>query len=231
MNPTKAVRSITTFTAIATAAGLLATPGARAQHPGSGPELGVRAGLAVPFGQVRGGDDQELNSFVSTAIPLGLEAGYRFDSNLVLGVRFHYAFPQLKNPVGNCDNTDCNGSGTLVGLQGLYRFAPDTRFGPWAGLGIGYEWWAADYVGTIAGVAAGGGATVRGFQGSLQAGGDIHVARQFTLGPYLEFATGRFDSATTRVRAGNTTNSTPEDIADTAWHSWLTLGVRGGFGL
>jgi hypothetical protein len=224
---TRGMKRIGAFTAIAIACTGIALPRAMAQRPAdTGPEVAVRAGLAVPFGQVQGGMNQNLDRYVSTAIPLGIEAGYRIVPALFVGVRFHYAFPQLKNPGGNCDDVSCDGSGVQLGLEAIYRFMPESKFAPWVGLGAGYEWWTADYFTSNAGL----GATVSGFQGLLQAGGDVRVGPQLALGPFLEVATGRFDSSTGRVRIGNTTNSTDSDISDTAWHTWLTLGVRGAFG-
>ena len=214
--------------AIAIACALTAAGDAMAQRPAdSGPEVAVRAGLALPFGQVQGGMDQNLDRFVSTAIPLGISAGYRVDPTLFFGLRFHYAFPQIKNPAGNCDNVSCDGSGVQLGVEAIYRFMPESKLAPWVGLAGGYEWWTADYFTSNAGI----GASLGGFQGLLQAGGDVRVAPQVVLGPFVEVSTGRFDSRTDRVRIGNSTSATDTDIADTAWHTWVTLGVRGAFGL
>jgi hypothetical protein len=202
---------------------------ARAQRSAeSGPELALRTGLALPFGDVDGGADNHLDRYAGSAIPLVLEVGYRVDPTLFFGARFDYSFPQLKNPAvgGNCDNTSCDGSGVRLGLEGIYRFLPADRFAPWVGLGAGYEWMTADYFGPNGGA----GATVRGFHGLIQAGGDVRVGPQLVLGPFVELSMGRFDSATTRVRIGNLTTETDDDITDTAWHSWLALGLRGAFG-
>src|SRR5262245_28536978 len=92
------------------AIGLGAASPARAQQPReAGPELALRTGLALPFGQVDGGNNNNLDRYASSAIPLVIEAGYRIDPSLFLGLRFEYAFPQLKNPNGNCDNVSCDG--------------------------------------------------------------------------------------------------------------------------
>ena len=192
-----------------------------------GPEIALRTGIALPFGQVEGGNNTDLDRYASSAIPIVIEAGYRLDPALFFGVRFQYAFPQLKNPNGNCDNVSCDGSGVQLGIEGIYRFLPASRFAPWAGLAAGYEWWTADYFTTNLGA----GATVSGFQASLQAGGDVRVTPQLVVGPFIDVSFGRFDSSTDRVRIGNTTNTTERDIADTAMHTWVTIGVRGAFGL
>jgi len=207
---------------------LLSASGAEAQRRADiGPELALRTGLALPFGEVDGSGGNNLDGYLGSAIPIGVSGGVRIDRTIFFGARFQYAFPQMKNPNGSCQNVSCDGSGMQVGLEGSYRFMPDATFAPWVGLGGGYEWWRADYFTPNAGL----GATVRGFQGFLHGGGDVHVGPQFVIGPFAEVSFGRFDHSTGRVRVGNTTNETPADISDTALHTWVTIGVRGAFGL
>ena len=137
-----------------------------------------------------------------------------------------YGFPQLKNPNGGCSgNVSCDGSVVMLGLESTYRFQPEATFAPWLGVGFGYEWASADFSAPN----AGGGATDKGFQALVQAGGDVRVTPKLVLGPFLEASFGRFDSADTRVRFLNTTTQTSADITNTAWHTWVTLGVRGAF--
>jgi hypothetical protein len=207
---------------------LLSAPVAKAQRRADiGPELALRTGLALPFGEVDGSGGNNLDGYAGSAIPIGISGGVRIDQTLFFGARFQYAFPQMKNPAGSCENVSCDGSGVQVGLEGSYRFTPDAKFAPWVGLGGGYEWWRADYFTQNAGL----GGTVRGFQGFVHGGGDVRVGPQLVVGPFAEVSFGRFDHSTGRVRVGNTTNETPSDIADTALHTWVTLGVRGAFGL
>jgi hypothetical protein len=66
----------------------------------------------------------------------------------------------------------------------------------------------------------------------LQAGGDVFVAPKFVLGPFVEAAFGRYESASNRTAAGTMVIvDTSGDITNTAWHTWVTLGVRGAFDL
>jgi hypothetical protein len=193
--------------------------------PTSGPEAAVRLGLAIPAGSIANGTN--LDTYAGSAVPLVLEGGYRVDPSLFLGVRFQYGFPQLKNPNGSCDgNVSCSGSVVQLGLEGVYRFLADQKFAPWLGLGFGYEWASADYDATNGGA----GATYKGFQGLLQGGGDIRASSQLVLGPFVEVAFGRYDTAETRVRILNSETSRSADITDTAVHTWISLGVRGAFG-
>jgi hypothetical protein len=202
---------------------------ARAERsPDSGAEVALRLGVALPFGDARSGTS--LDTGVSNTVPLILEGGYRLDSNLFFGARFQYAFVNFKNnaTTGCTGNVSCSGSDVALGLEALYRFTPGNTFAPWLGLGAGYEWLNQDVSGNN--VNASGSATVKGFQGLLQLGGDVRVTNKLVLGPFIEAAIGRYDSASSSLTIGNMTTNTDADIANTAWHTWLTLGVRGAFG-
>jgi outer membrane autotransporter protein len=200
---------------------------ARAQGapvPDRGAEVALRSGLAIPFGETQDGTD--FDQYASSAIPLLVEAGFRVDSSLFVGARFGYAFPQLKNPNNACNNADCSGSDVTLGLEAIYRFTPEQTFAPWVGVGGGYEWTTAD----ASAQNVSGSYTVSGFQGLAMVGGDYRVNQQLVLGPAVELAFGRFDSLETTTRLGSITMSTDNDIQNTAWHTWLTLGLRGAFG-
>lgn len=204
---------------------ILAAPSAAAA-PEAGPEVAVRVGLALPVGDVQSGSS--LDTYASLAVPLVLEGGYRIDPSWFFGARFQYAFLDAKNPTGSCSghNVSCSGSVVVLGLEGTYRFVPDRTFAPWLGLGFGYEWFSADYDAPNAGA----GGTNKGYQGLAQAGGDIRVSRQMVLGPFVEAAFGRYDTADGYIRIGGTTSSGSRDISDTTWHGWIAFGVRGAFG-
>jgi hypothetical protein len=113
-----------------------------------------------------------------------------------------------------------------LGVEGVYRFLAEQKFAPWAGLAIGYEWASED----IDRANLGGGATYRGFEGIVQAGGDVRMSSQLVLGPYAEIAFGRFETTDTRGRFGNTSTETTSDITNTAVHTWIAFGIRGAFG-
>jgi hypothetical protein len=196
-----------------------------APPPYRGPEAGVRLGIAIPTGSIQSGSN--LDSYAGSALPVVLEAGYRIDPSLFVGGRFQYAFPQLKAPVGSCNNAvSCSGSVMQLGVEGVYRFLANRGFAPWAGLGLGYEWASADYDRANGGT----GATYRGWQGLVQAGGDGRVSSELVLGPYAEVAFGRYDTSDGRTHLGNTTTDTTADIMSTAVHTWISFGIRGAFG-
>jgi hypothetical protein len=215
---------ILAFLMVVLPAALAAAQGAPV--PDRGAEVAVRTGLAIPFGSTAEGSD--FDQYASSAIPLLVEAGFRVDSHLFLGGRFGYAFPNLKNPNNVCTNASCDGSVITLGIEGIYRLMPEETFAPWLGVGLGYDWTSVDVTAQNANL--GGSATYSGFQGILMAGGDYRVNQQLVLGPALEASFGRFDTVATETRLGGSTTSMEADITDTAWHTWITLGIRGAWG-
>jgi hypothetical protein len=193
-------------------------------HPGF--DFGLRLAYAVPFGdQV---ENTSLNDTFSGAIPLVLEAGYRFTRNISAGALFQYAFGQIKGSAAagfcNDNGVSCSGSVMRVGIEGIYNLRLDTPLDPWVGLGIGYEWGSLSGSGNNFSFSG----TDSGFEFlTLQGGGDYRLAPQFALGPFLSFSIARYGSQSVTMN-GTTTSM---DIGNTAVHEWLQIGVRGTFSL
>lgn len=191
-----------------------------------GVDVAVRVGYAVPFGDVDGDSGDSLSGTFSGAVPFVVEAGYRFDRHFTLGPYFQYALAQVKDGAGGlCGNgVDCSGSIIRLGLEGLYHLDLGSAFIPWFGLGVGYEWMNID-------VSAGNNhasASAHGWEFlTLQLGGDIYVAPQFAVGPFISFSIARYGRASGSF--GNTTTSS--DISNPAVHEWLEFGARFSFGL
>jgi opacity protein-like surface antigen len=212
---------------------VMAVGRADAQQPAvpdrPGFDLGVRAGYAIPFGKATGSATANLNDTLN-AIPLVLEAGYRFNSAFTAGVLFQYAIGQWKeNSTTGCGSNglSCSASVVRLGAEAIYHFAPG-RFAPWGGLGFGYEWLNTDL--SMGSDSLKG--TVRGFELlTLQAGGDFRLAPQFVLGPFLSFSIGRYEAFSLDATPGVGVTSGSGDITNTAIHEWLQFGVRGTFNL
>ncbi len=216
---------------VLTATVLLTLTGARRAAAEAGPPdspgvaLGLRVGYAVPFGDVSG-DGASLSSTFSGAVPLVFEAGYRFDRRFTVGPYFQYAVAQVKDGAAAvCGNgVDCSGSVIRLGLEGLYHLDLGSAFIPWVGLGVGYEWMNFDFsAGPVSGSASGNGWEFL----TLQLGGDIYVAPQFAIGPFVSFSIARYGNAS--LHSGNTTTSS--DVAHPAVHEWLQFGARVSFDL
>ncbi|HVT10485.1 MAG TPA: outer membrane beta-barrel protein [Polyangia bacterium] len=191
-----------------------------------GVDVAVRVGYAVPFGDIDGDSGDSLSGTFSGAVPFVVEAGYRFDRHFTLGPYFQYAFAQVKDGSGTvCGNgVDCSGSIIRLGLQALYHLDLGSTFVPWFGLGVGYEWMNVDASSGNLSASA----SAHGWEFlTLELGGDIYVAPQFAVGPFISYSIARYGSGSTTL--GNTTTSS--DISNPAVHEWLQFGARFSFSL
>jgi hypothetical protein len=70
-------------------------------------------------------------------------------------------------------------------------------------------------------------ASLSGWQAGIQGGYDLEATHAFSWGPFASFAVAQYGSS--KVTAGDSPSS--RDIQKTAAHQWLTVGVRGTYGL
>jgi outer membrane protein W len=163
-------------------------------------------------------EDQKLSDWFPSQVPIWLDAGYLVTPNLLVGLYGQYGFLTVAN---DCDHSEiCSAHEIRFGVQGQYHLAPTRTIDPWLGAGFGYELVSLHN-------RQGGNREDVGFNGweflNLQAGVDFEVARPFSLGPFLSVSFDRFSHAKF--------NDQSYDIPDKAWHEWITLGVKGTFGL
>ena len=205
------------------AIGMALSSGARAQDPMDRPglDIAVRFGFAYPFGKVTGDPGDGLSQGFSGAVPIVLEAGYRINAYVTVGVlaQLGYALVAENQTTGCGGSVSCSGSVMRLGIEALFRIPVEGPVVPWLGVGTGYEWLSID--------ASGYGATdsvgAHGFElATLQGGGDFHISSSFSLGPFVSFSLARFDTATGTDSA---------DIQNKALHEWLQIGLKGTFSL
>ena len=182
-------------------------------HPGV--SLSARLAYAVPMGSAA--QNLDLSSGVSGGLPIVIEGAYRFNRNISAGLYGQYGYMLAKNcPAG----VSCSDSDYRIGVEGIYNLRLGSTIDPWVGLGVGYEWLSTS-------ASAGGMSMSETFSGfelaTLSAGGDFAAASQVAVGPFISFSIGKYGSASV--------NGTSGDIANTAYHQWLQLGVRGTFNL
>ena len=184
-------------------------------------ETGLRLGWAFPVGNLQVGNS--LSNYLSGTLPIQLEVGYRILPPLSVGGYFSWGPAHVAASL--CGGASCSGSTMRLGVQGSWRFVPLPFLGqgcPWAGGGLGMEWLhasAKDSGGTLE-------VSMRGMEIlNLQGGVDWSVADRFTVGPYLQLATGRYAHIEVQSPLGNSSGGDPG--ANT--HLWLTLGIRATF--
>lgn len=178
-------------------------------------KIGLRLGYSIPMGD--SAKDSKLSDGISGVIPIWLDLGYMVTPNIMIGLYGMYGIAMLNSDIKDaCD--DCSASQMRFGLQGQYHISPAASLDPWVGLGIGYEimsFKAPNPVGT--GTID---ADLKGIEfANIQGGADFKVSDALTVGPFLSFSLGQYSK------------SGDADIENKAMHEWLTLGVKGTFGL
>ena len=164
----------------------------------------------------------------SGAIPLGVDARWRFTPALSAGVYFQW------NPAfvaSNFCNTgtaggasSCSGSDLRLGIEVMYGFNP-SGMNPWVSLGTGWQW--TNVSATVMG--SSGGVTFSGWEYfNVQAGVDFPLSKLFALGPYLGYFGGTY---TTMSATGNATLDGPSTIPSDmrTFHGWFQIGAKGTF--
>jgi hypothetical protein len=188
--------------------------------------LGARLGYAIA-----GGDavkDGKMTDVIKGDIPIQLDVGYNLTKELNVGAFFSYGFGMLNSDIKDecdADNIDCSTHNMRLGVQGTFAFEDlNPQFVPWLGFGIGYEW------ATLKQAQGSQEATItyKGFElANLQLGADFKASPQLRFGPYVSYSFGQFSKAT--VEFGG--DSATEDVPDKGTHTYLTIGVRGQFGM
>jgi hypothetical protein len=176
----------------------------------SGFAVGLRAGWAFPIGDLNA--TTSLGTQVAGQIPVWLEAGWRLNKNLYVGLYGQRGFGFSNNcPIGS----DCSTSGWRLGVEGIYNLLPDGVAQPWAGLGVGYEWLSTSR--------AGEDLSYKGWELiNLQVGLDFALSKQFSIGPFASISLfGKYTSVSA--------NGVSNDLS--ASHNWLQTGLRATFKL
>lgn len=195
----------------------------------SGFTLGLRLGFGLPLGNVAenasNGSDVAMTDYVGSSIPVWIEPGFRLSRAVVLGGYFQYAFGSGTKLAGRAcldAGVSCSSHLMRVGVEMLYRFAPDSTLSPWFGIGTGYERL------TISGTDSTGSADVwlSGWEyANLQVGLDRVVNDLFAIGPFATLSAGQYGTAGVSASSGDVS----ADIPRTATHLWFTFGVKGTF--
>jgi hypothetical protein len=195
----------------------------------AGLTLGLRAAYGLPLGDA--GDGANLRGLTTGAIPMQLEAGWRFDEHWFAGAFFSwgptYAGSDARDLLRAQGLNDVSGHAVQrLGLQGIYTILPEQRFAPWVGLSVGYEWalYADAKLSDGREIEVGLG----GFEAAVQVGGDYRLTPNFSIGPFATFNVGQYRSHLTWIEHSENTTASVEDRGI---HGWLQVGLKGTFNL
>jgi hypothetical protein len=197
--------------------------------PVRGLEFGARLGYGLPLGSIDGGTGSDFNKLFSNAIPVWLDAGYRFTPNWYAGLYFMYGVGSIASDASNgsgCNNpgVGCSIHDTRFGANVHYHVMPEASLDPWLGAGGGYEW--VGFSKSSGNTSGGGGLSGWEFL-NLQAGIDFRATPAFVFGPFVTLTLTQFDTASSD--SGQSSGSA--SINNKALHEWLTIGARGAYDL
>jgi hypothetical protein len=200
---------------------------ARADSTPTGVELGLRTGYSLPFGDVTGGSNGgSLSSTVNGVLPIWIDAGYRFNPNMVLGANFQYGIGFVntgKAPGCSASGVSCTSSDLMFGVNFHYHLMPQQTLDPWAGVGLGYEVFNL----SASGRGVSGGSSYNGFQFlNIQVGGDYKAMPNLGIGPFVMFSLGQFSNCS---YSGFAAMFGSCSVPNSALHEWLTFGIRGAY--
>ncbi len=189
-------------------------------EPGFG--LGFKVSWAFPMGKRETNTlFPNLSDGVTGLLAIGADIGYRLNPSIFLGVYLGagYVFPKDCGSGFTCTGWDFRG-----GPEFLYRFQPFADVVPWAGLGVGYEYFVQKGSGGEVSVST----AYHGFQlADLQAGVDFLTSRSYA-GPFVSFSLGQFGKRINTRKgfpSGDSTDSSSVDGKE--MHYWLALGLHG----
>ena len=190
-----------------------------AHADGIGVNLGLRTGYSIALGDADA--NSKLSDGISGAIPLHLDATYAITPAINAGLYFGYGFGMAgsKSPP---DGVTVNNSTLAYGLQANMLF-PSEGISGWAGVFGGLESGTSKASqGSLTATS-----TASGWQAGVQGGADWKVAPSFVVGPFASLAFGQYGSLKIESPDATVTG----DVADKGTHEWLTIGVRGSYGL
>jgi hypothetical protein len=220
--------------ALLVAALLVAAP-ARAEEYSSGQSgftFGARLGVAMPNGSVAEGG-WSVSDEIKYAVPVVLEAGWRFSPRWTLGGYFQYARAAIATDApqgsGGCKSagSGCSNAKQLrAGAQVLLTPPPRGQLEPWVGVGTGLEWLSYD----LHDPSSSGTLELSGWEWvNLQAGVGWRAASHVKVGPYASISIGQYDHLSLVTTSGSESGKIPG--GNRATHTFIQLGVRGQFDL
>jgi hypothetical protein len=181
--------------------------------------VGISLGYATPLGSAERGS--HVSDTTLGAVPIALDVRYRILQRLGVGLRAQYALglPTLCQTSGDCIAS--LGGDTAIVVSARYALAGWRSMTPSVETAFGYEWSTARF-------ADANGRSSRSYRGplllALRAVVSFHVAKRWSVGPFLE-ASG----ATFTDYALDTNASSPSaHIPWRAMHGWVSLGLEVG---
>jgi hypothetical protein len=190
--------------------------------PERGPIFALRAGYAVPSGDlVRGGG--AVSQVADRKYPLGFQLGYRLTRRIwaQLGFELAPASPAARLCAGG---TSCSASDARLGAEVVLRLLPGARVDPWLAAGAGVE---------VLNAAGRDEASTTGVRTEwswagldlpyLEAGADVAVTDRIGVGPWASVSFARFTSDSAKVEGGTELSGA---VPGRTVHRWYAGGLQ-----
>jgi hypothetical protein len=196
----------------------------------TGFEIGLRAGYALPFGELLPG--RALSDTAKGGVPFIVDLGYRLTPHLYVGGLLSYAVLRVNKTELGCNTQVIDGPGDCSGTA--LRFAPDVQYRQvlggdlvaWGDAGLGVELLRIRYDEGGFGLPGPISNSWSGVEiAHVEAGLGKRLHPRLVVGPFASYAVGQFRSA---ASSGNGRTQSA-DITDKRLHAWLILGVRAMF--
>jgi hypothetical protein len=185
----------------------------------SGYSLGARLGWGIPLGKISGGNTgQDLTKVASGMLPIQIDAGYRLNPDLYLGLYFQLGIAFLSSDYPPCKpaGTSCSGTDLRYGVDFRWYFLHEPSVDPWLGIGVGREDASLSIAGNT--LSAGGWEFAK-----IELGTDFLASQKVRFGPVFAVT---FDEFTAESLNGNSV-----DIATKTLHHWVLVGLKGQYDL
>jgi hypothetical protein len=188
--------------------------------------------VAFPLGSATGASRDSLSGRYSWHwIPLEVGLGAKVVDHLYVGTYFNFGVGWEGNDPdteAHCeagddleDDVSCSSVSGRGGIELRYTFTPAEGASAWAGYGIGGTF-ASQTIsdeGRYREVTTASGLELARLSGGI----DFRVKSGFGLGPFVVLSVGRFLHQRTELRNAVAYSGS---IDDTAFHAWLSLGLR-----
>ena len=194
-------------------------------QPRLGIDLGLQVGFGVPQGRLNESIPLVLNEVISSVVPIAVDAGYRVDDRIAVGLLFQYGILRFRDAGEACGaRTDCRGSVISVAAQATLHAPVSWPFVPWLRLGGGYEWLRMRMTGDFMNAFSDLDLRLRGWMfGFADLGADHALLPRVALGPFVGVSVGRYNFGA---------YGAPEmPLIYKRVHGWVVFGVRGAFNL
>ncbi len=188
----------------------------------SGFEAGARLGAALPLGKAgrdADGVDRKLGELTAWRAPLWLDVMYRVSPAASYGLYGQVGVGATGDGCsGKCDFSDLR-----IGVQGQWRFSPESGIAPWLGVGAGWESLSYRSLSLATGVQST--ELLGGPELLLQAGLGLRVEKSVELGPFLSVGAGSYLRDSYKCAPAGSDCPTGSAVAGSGLHSWLGLGL------